>query len=269
MLNRLFTRLRRWPPGDPAGQAGRAVARRSHAAPGSPLGGRALAALTVVLALAHCATRNPDTRPAEVGEFKPAQAYRLQPGDEIEIKFYYTPELNERETIRSDGKISMALIDDVGAAGMTVSELHDALRKAYAGQLTDPELTVLLRNPAANRIYVAGEVNLQGAQALSGPTTVSRAVIAAQGLKNSAYRSQVLVVRPEADGHDAVRVVDLGRVLKGEAAGQDVLLQAQDIVYVPSSPIADVDQFVDQYIRQAIPVSGAVTYNFGPAVTSP
>ena len=220
-------------------------------------------------ALASCAaTHNRDAKPASVVEFKPSAEYRLQAGDEVEIKFYYTPELNERENIRGDGKISLALVNDVPAAGLTVGQLRDAVRQAYAKQLTDPEPTILLRNPAANRIFVAGEVVQQGAQALVGPTTVSRAVILAQGLKATAYRSQVLVVRPEPDGRDAVRVVNLGKVLKGEAPAEDVVLQAQDLVYVPTSPIADVDQFVDQYIKQAIPITASATYELGAPVAA-
>jgi len=222
-------------------------------------------AALLLLALAACGPVNPAARPADTADFAPAAEPALQPGDEVEVKFRYTPELDERQVIRPDGRIAMPLIDGVPAAGLSVPQLHDALVRAYARQLAAPELSVLLRSAAAERVFVAGEVNRQGAEALTGPLTVSQAVALAEGLKPTAYRSQVLVIRRGA-GRSEVRVVDLGSVLKGETPRQDVSLQPADIVYVPRSPIAEVDQFVDQYIRQALPTQTSFSYVLGPGL---
>ncbi|MBV9782920.1 MAG: polysaccharide biosynthesis/export family protein [Acidisphaera sp.] len=218
--------------------------------------------IVACLAFAGCSPVNPQATPADIATLRPEPEPTLGPGDEIEIKFYYTPELNERQTIRPDGRISMPLVNDLAAAGLTVPQLHRALVRAYASQLQAPEITVLLRTQAGSRIFIAGEVTQQGAQPLTAPTTVSQAITMAQGLKNTAYRSQVLVIRT-SDGHAQAHVVDLEKVLKGEAPEQDVLLQPRDIVYVPRSPIAEVDQFVDQYIRQVLPVQPNFTYQVG------
>jgi polysaccharide biosynthesis/export protein len=207
---------------------------------------------------------NPDALPANVADFPPMAGDRLLPGDTVEVKFYYTPELNERETIRPDGMISLGLIPDVNAAGMTIPELRMALVKAYSTQLVSPDLTVLLREQPSNRVFIAGEVGQSGPQSIVGGLTVSRAIALAQGMKTTAYGSQVLVIRTGPDGKRQVRVVDMDGILHGsaDADAQDVALQPFDLVFVPRSPIADVDLFVDQYIRKVLPVTPTLGVQF-------
>jgi protein involved in polysaccharide export with SLBB domain len=187
--------------------------------------------------------------------------FRLGIGDDVSVKFYYTPELNEHQPIRPDGKISMPLIDDVQAAGLTVDELRAQLRAAYAKHLKDPELEVVIDLLASARIFVGGEVNLAGAQPLVGGTTVSRAIMAAQGFKPTAYTKEVIVVHTGADGRSVVHQVNVDKVLDGSDPRGDMLLGSQDVVFVPRSPIANADTFVEQYIRQLLPFSTNMSYN--------
>lgn len=208
-----------------------------------------------MLLLGACASDLPQLETAaDAPAFPP---FLLSPGDEIEVKFYYTPELNEQQIIRPDGKISMALLDDVVAAGITVDQLRDQLQKAYSTQLLKPQLEVLVKNLPSNRVYVGGEVTIQGAYPLVGPTTVSRAIFLAQGLKTTAYERQILLIRPstEPGKPPSIHQVNMARLLDGQDGSNDVLLGPQDIVFVPRSPIANADLFVDQYIRQILPFS--------------
>ncbi len=190
---------------------------------------------------------------ADAAAMRSTPATVLHAGDELEVKFFYTPELSEREIIRPDGMIALALIGDVAAAGLSVPELRARLLHAYAPYLKAPDLAVLVRAQPSNRVFIAGEVNQQGAQPLVGGTTVAHAVAAAAGLKATAYTSQTLLVRVGPDGTRQVRIIDLGKVLRGEMPEQDVELQAFDFVFVPRSPIANVDLFVEQYIRNLLP----------------
>jgi protein involved in polysaccharide export with SLBB domain len=188
-----------------------------------------------------------------------AQPYVIQPGDDIEVKFQLTPELNERQIVRPDGKISLQLVDsEITAAGLTVDQLRGTLRTAYVGQLRDPQIAVLIREFSENRIFVGGEVGLTGAQPLTHPTTVRQAILQAQGFKDSAYPSQVILYR-RAPGHPAGwQILDLSEYPGATGGDQDVLLAPLDIVYVPRSPIADVGRFVDLYIRRLLPISPSV-----------
>ncbi len=211
------------------------------------------------LALVGCGGSSPAPALADAASLRPAPASVLHAGDEIEVKFFYTPELSERQVIRPDGMIALALIGEVTAAGLSVPELRARLLQAYAATLKAPDLAVLVRAQPSNRVFVAGEVNQQGAQPLVGGTTITQAVAAAAGLKTTAYTSQTLLVRTRPDGTRDVRSIDLDRVLRGEAPDQDVELQAFDLVFVPRSPIANVDLFVEQYIRGLLPFNPTLT----------
>jgi polysaccharide export outer membrane protein len=222
--------------------------------------------LGLLLLLAACAApaASPPPPPAAV----PAE-YRLQPGDEIEVLFDDVPDLNLRQAIRSDGRISMPLVPDLDAAGRGVAELRRALVDAYRGQLVHPDITVVLRHAGGNRVFVGGEVNLQGAEPLDAPLTAARAIILAQGLKPTADASQVLLIRTDAAGRSVGRTLDLSRVLDGDPQGADVALQPFDVVFVPTSPIARIDRFVDQYIRQILPAQPSFLYQINSGSSHP
>lgn len=187
------------------------------------------------------------------------QPYVIQPGDDVEVKFPLTPDLNERQIVRPDGKISMQLVEsEITAAGLTIDQLRAALRAAYVGQLRDPPIAVLIRSFGENRIFVGGEVGQTGAQPLNHPTTVRQAILQAQGFKDSAYPHQVILYR-QTPGHPASwQILDLSEYPSATGGDQDVLLAPLDIVYVPRSSIADVGRFVDLYIRRLLPVSPSI-----------
>ena len=74
---------------------------------------------------------------------KPPQ-YFIQSGDQLQIKFFYNPELNEAVTVRPDGKISLQLVDEVQAAGLTPAQLDDFLTDRYSKELKKPAITVIV-----------------------------------------------------------------------------------------------------------------------------
>ncbi len=231
---------------------------------GGPSASRSLIHAIVLacsLSVAACSsTKDAQVRPASIVDFKPTPAQVLEAGDDLEIKFRYTPELDQRQTIRPDGTVSMPLIGDVAAAGLTESQLRQTLLDQYATQLRAPELMVVVRSQPSNQLYVAGEVNKEGPQPATPVLTVSQAIITAQGLKTTAHPGEVLVIRTGQDQAREVRSVDMTSILEGEAAAQDVKLQAGDIVYVPKSFIADANTFVEQYIRGMLPISPTVAF---------
>lgn len=75
----------------------------------------------------------------------PSMNYRLQAGDQLDIKFFFNPDLNEEVTLGPDGRISLQLIGDILAAGLTIDELKDLVTQHYDQELKDPEVAVLLR----------------------------------------------------------------------------------------------------------------------------
>ena len=106
-----------------------------------------LAAIFVACAVFFgCATNEPMQTTMPVTQVppqpQPLAQYIIQPGDQLDIKFFYNPELNESVTVRPDGKISLQLVDEVQAAGLEPAELDAKLTEAYSQELKKPMVTV-------------------------------------------------------------------------------------------------------------------------------
>lgn len=189
--------------------------------------------------------------------------YRIQPGDTLEVKFYYNPELNEQVTVRQDGRISLQLIPEITAAGLTAPELARTLKGYYALELRQPELNVIVRSYGERKIYVDGEVHTPGAFDIVGPITLRQSIARAGGLKETAREKEVVIIRRlAAGGRPVVMTSNIQEVNNGTDQGQDIRLAPNDIVYVPRSPIADVDLWVKQHITDLIPFAGSAAVPF-------
>ena len=221
---------------------------------------RLVALLVAALLIGSCTPPQnsaPSTAPQVSTAPVPAstEPYVIQPGDDLEVKFQLTPELNERQVVRPDGRISMQLIDhEISAAGMTVEQLRRALRSEYATQLKEPQISVLVREFSQYRVFVGGEVGLVGPQPLNRATTVRQAIIQAQGFKDSADPSTVILYRQPPGKPASWQVLNLGEYPTNVGGDQDVWLAPLDIVYVPRSGVSDVGRFVELYIRRLLPV---------------
>ena len=234
----------------------------------------------ILLNLSSCAPSNvtndlsvapPEVAPKIVeetdGEEKDGD-YILQAGDTIDIKFFYYPELNDLVTIRPDGKISLQLIDEVAVEGLSPSELDDVLTKKYSGRLSFPEVSVIVRQFAGLNVYVGGEVNNVGIIPIFGRLTVLQAILRAGGYKDSAELKNVVILRNQKTEEPLFMIVNLKEDLTTYAMRNDVELIPQDIVFVPKTGIAKLNQFVDEYITELIPITlnFGLMYNLNPEV---
>lgn len=193
--------------------------------------------------------------PIDEGSFP---EYRIEPGDTLDVKFFYSSDLNETITVRPDGMISMQLVDDVQAAGRTPSELDADLTSMYSQVLPEEQdVTVILRGFGDTRIYVAGEVANPGEFALKNHMTPFQAVTAAGGFKTTGDRNMVLVIRQDGSGNSAVMKTDLSdNNIVAALSSAHAMLAPRDIVYVPRTGIAQANLFVDQYVRQLLLFNG-------------
>lgn len=218
--------------------------------------------LALVL-LAGCSTpqamKSPPPQPVNGGN-STAGEYRIQPGDQLDIKLFYNPELNEQLTVRSDGRITLQLVNDVVAAGLTPAELTAQLNKAYSAELENPKVAVIVRTSAGDKVYVDGEVNRAGLVTMPGPMTVLQAISQAGGIKETAKTDQVLVLRKGGDGKMGAIRVNL-EDLQGRDSAAEIYLKPNDIVYVPKSAIANVNTWIDMYIRKNIPLPIGLGYS--------
>ena len=178
--------------------------------------------------------------------------YIIQPGDQLDIKFFYNPELNDSVTVRPDGKISLQLLDEVQAAGQTPAQLDVFLTEKYAEELRKPVITVIVKSFASQRVYVGGEVNRQGFVNLAAGMSPLQAVIEAGGLKETADPGAVLLIRKGPENQPVPVRVDLNGTLDGSGTQSGIQLQALDVVYVPKTFIAEANKFVKQYIEDLL-----------------
>ena len=176
--------------------------------------------------------------------------YLIQPDDELDIKFFYNPELNEAVTVRPDGKISLQLIDEIQAAGLTPSQLDRLLTRKYSRDLKKPEIAVIVKSFAGQRVYVGGEVMRGGLLTLPPGMTALQAVFKAGGFRETAQPAETLIIRKGPDARPVPLRIDLSEVMAAGDPNADFPLQPDDVVFVPKSAIAEANKFVRQYIEE-------------------
>ena len=212
-----------------------------------PRAGTVLATL-LVLSSTLSATPIPDQAGTES-----QPEYVIREGDMLGIKFFLNPELNEEVTVRPDGRVSLQLIPEVVAAGRTPRELTDELKELYSVELDRPTISVIVRSFSGQRVFVDGEVNQPGQLELVGPLTVLQAIAMAEGLTDRARAKQIFIIRRSEDRTAQVIPFDLRGYRRGRV--EDMALQPFDVVFVPMTTIANINKWIDQYIRENIPVS--------------
>lgn len=193
-----------------------------------------------------CSAKNPSPLSTKAPPvFKEtAEEYYLQPGDNLDIKCFYNPELNENVTIRPDGKISLQLIDEIQAAGLTPAQLDELLTKKYSAHLKQAMVTVIVKDFGGQRIYVGGEVNSPQVLEVVGRVNALQAIFDAGGFKEDAKLSSVMIVSRGPDNRPLARKVDLQKALEGELPEEEYLLRPFDMVYIPKTNLAKSSEFI-------------------------
>lgn len=181
--------------------------------------------------------------------------YIIQAGDKLEIKFFHNKELNEIVTVRPDGKMALQIIDEVRAAGKTPSQLDSILTEKYAAELRDPILTVILRSFTNRKVFVGGEVKQQGIIDYTKDMTVLQAVYMAQGFGEGALPEEAIVIRKDSQNRPMPVRVDITNIIDNNY-GANFRLQPKDVVYVPSTAIAQGKKFTNDYIRGLLMFNG-------------
>src|SRR5262249_52056652 len=119
--------------------------------------------------------------------------YVISPGDQLDIDFYLSPEFNQSVAVRPDGRISLRMIGDLRAAGLTPTALSDEIDKSYQQELRSPDAAVHVKNMPSRKIYVQGEVNRPGGFPLDSGMTALQAISRAGGVTNDANEVAVLI----------------------------------------------------------------------------
>ena len=217
-----------------------------------------------LLLVAGCSSMQPARTVMDMAT-EPVEPLTLSPGDVIDVKFFYTPELDESQIVRPDGFISLQLVGDVRVTNLTPGGLQQELLRRYAPHLKNPKITVLVRRTYDGRVWVTGEVKRPGPVQMNGRLTVLEAVMeVGGGTRPTADLNKVLVVRQKNDGRHYGCLVNLKDVLQGRE-GQQFFLHPRDVVYVPPTSITKANDWVDQYINKMVPQARTIVeYPIGP-----
>ncbi len=203
----------------------------------------------------------PVSSASEMSRRAEVRGYRLHAGDELEIRFSYTPEFNTLVVVRPDGKVNLPLVGDVAASGMSPAQFVEQAKLRYQPHLSQREISVNVRNYGARRVFVGGQVAHPGVQSLVGQVTVLQAIMVAEGFRDDARTSEVVVIRRAEAERPMVFSLNMDDVISGHDLGQDIVLEPSDIVVVPRSRIGNINLWVDQYIRRNLPIGFNVNYS--------
>ena len=194
-------------------------------------------------------------------------AYRLYPGDVLDVAAGSAPELNRTVTIQPDGRITLPMIQPIMAADLSVVDLAAALSQAYASSLVRPDIGVNLKSSVPLRVFVGGEVDKPGVYDMPGDINALQAVTMAGGFKTSAEPKRVIIIRRGPGNRPMMRTADLSRATFDPAHADAVPLRRFDVIYVPPSGVARVGLFVQQYLRDTLPIQFSYLIN-GQYVTT-
>jgi len=175
----------------------------------------------------------PATRPAVPGTSVPVEAgFTIGPEDVLGILVWRDQEMSGDVTVRPDGMISLPLIRDVKAAGLTPAELADRIQAAVRELVTDASVTVVVRQINSRKVFITGEVARPGAYPLASSMTVMQLIAVAGGLNEFAEGKSISVMRVEA-GKTTTFPFDYKNVASGKKPGQNIVLKPGDTVVVP------------------------------------
>ena len=161
-----------------------------------------------------------------------AETYRIGPEDMLSISVWKNEAMSRTVPVRPDGMISLPLLDDVQAAGLTAMQLRDVIIKKLTDYMPTPEVSVIVNRVRSFSISVIGSVGKPGHFNLSAPTTVLEALAMAGGLTEFASRKSIFVVRAEPNGNKKLPF-NYNKAISENDQGENFLLQAGDVLVVP------------------------------------
>jgi len=158
--------------------------------------------------------------------------YVIGPQDEISINVWREPDISSSLPVRPDGKISLPLLNDVQASGLTPTQLGTEIATRLKKFIEDPKVTIIVTKVNSQRIYLVGEVNHAGAFPLVPNMTVLEAISSAGGCTIFAKQSKIYILRVE-NGKEVRLRFNYKEVLSGQKMSQNILLKPGDTVVVP------------------------------------
>jgi len=161
-----------------------------------------------------------------------ASDYIIGPEDMLQVSIWKNEAMSRTLPVRPDGKISLPLLHDITAAGLTPLQLRDKIAAALGEFMPNPEVSVSVMQVNSYRVSVLGEVQKPGVLQLKAPTTVLEALALAGGFRDFASPSKIVIFRKDASGQTQKLRFNYNRAV-GSAGEDNVSLKSGDVVVVP------------------------------------
>jgi len=161
-----------------------------------------------------------------------ASDFVIGPEDMLQISIWKNEAMSRTLPVRPDGKISLPLLHDITAAGLTPLQLRDKIAAALAEFMPNPEVSVTIMDVKSYRVSVLGEVQKPGVLQLKAPTTVLEALALAGGFKDFASPSKIVIFRKDSSGQTQRLRFNYNRAV-GNGGEENVSLKSGDVVVVP------------------------------------
>lgn len=196
-----------------------------------------LAAALLTLVIAACAQTQRELPTAQEMEAQASlsqEEYVIGPSDILQISVWKEPELSVEEvTVRHDGKISVPLLDDVQAAGQTATQLKAVIGERLSDFITEPSVTVVVRQIRSKLVYVMGMVRKEGPVALRADMRLMDAIATGGGFQPFAGRDEIKLIRRGLDGRALEFQFEYDSYVDGTNLDQNILLAPGDRIIVP------------------------------------
>ncbi|HTP70375.1 MAG TPA: polysaccharide biosynthesis/export family protein [Dongiaceae bacterium] len=161
-----------------------------------------------------------------------SDSYKIGPQDVLRIDVWKEPDISRTIPVRPDGKVSLPLLNDVQAAGLTSMELAGVIREGLTKYITSPQVTVTVTEINSRRVYCTGEVLKSGALALLPNMTALQAISSCGGFTQFARTKGIYILRNE-NGAQKKYPFNYKDVIKGNHPEENIVLQPGDIIVVP------------------------------------
>jgi len=158
--------------------------------------------------------------------------YSIAPEDVLTIDVWKEPEISRTVPVRRDGKISLPLLNDVQAAGLTPTQLGSEIVERLRATIVHPQVTVIVAQMSSLRIYILGQVTRGGAYPLVPDMTVMQALSIAGGFTPYANLKKIYVMRNE-NGASKIFPMNYKQVISGRKTAQNIYLKPGDTIVVP------------------------------------
>ena len=157
--------------------------------------------------------------------------YVIGVDDLLTVSFWRDEELSAEVVVRPDGKISLPLLDDVSALGLTPEELSAVVEEAASKFITEPDATVIVREVRSRKVFVVGEVARPGVVPLNADMNVLQVLASVGGLLEFADKNDITIVRTE-NGRERRIKFNYNDVLRGQRVEQNILVKPGDTILV-------------------------------------